>query len=358
MSSDTRTKPNAMTILQDKGAPIGLRLNSVRDVMEANKEQMFQALPLHITADRLIRVSLNCIRANPKLLDCTPESLFGAITESATLGLECNGVLGQAYLVPYGKECVLIAGYKGLIDLVRRSGNVSTLTMEVVHQGDDFSYQLGDQPMIHHIPDDDNPDRDDQPITHAYAVVVLRDGGIQRKVWTTAKIDKHKERYSKAWKKPDSPWRTAWPVMAKKTVIRDMINRGEIPVSVEIMTLASREEYSEVVQSQPTTVVTTDVVRTTDDLADKLEAEAAETEPTSPEEAESRTQDPFSRLTIGGELLAATSLSEISKIVDSLIGCDLSDDDGEWLTFKASEAKDRVTSSRGEGSNDQGSLLD
>lgn len=235
----------AFARIGDKNLGAGVRINSVRDVMEANKQAMFAALPKHITPERLIRVAMSSIRDNPKLLDCTPASLFDAITEAATLGLEPNGVLGHAYLVPFKNECTLIPGYKGLIDLARRSSTISTITMELVYQGDQFAYQYGDDPFIRHKPNDTDPQRHEKPITHVYAVVQLRDGGVQRKVWTTPQINAHKERYSKSWKMSDSAWQTAWSVMAKKTVIRDMINRGEIPVSVEVQHMAAREEMLE-----------------------------------------------------------------------------------------------------------------
>lgn len=228
----------------DKGLPFAQRMNSVGDVMRAMSHQMMAALPKHLTPDRMIRVALNAIRKNPKLLDCSAASLFGSITEAATYGWEIGGVNGHAYLVPYKEECVLIPGYKGMIDLCRRSGQISTISMEVVHEGDDFGYSLGDEAHIHHQPDDVDPKRDSKPITHVYCVVRLRDGGIQRSVWSANRINAHKEQYSQAWKraeesqygkppKKDSFWHTAWPAAAKKTVIRDMINRGLLPFSAE-----------------------------------------------------------------------------------------------------------------------------
>lgn len=214
--------------------------------MRSCEKQMMATLPRHVTPDRMIRVAMNCIRKTPKLLECQPASLFSAITEAATYGWELGGVLGHAYLVPYKTECQLIPGYKGLIDLCRRSGQVSTIQMEVVHDGDIFRYELGDIPTIRHIPNDADKQRDSKPITHVYAVVVLRDGGVQRSVWSAAKIESHKEKYSQGWRyaessgKKDSPWHTAWAVMAKKTVIRDMIGRGLIPLSAEMREVASR----------------------------------------------------------------------------------------------------------------------
>lgn len=221
------------------------RMTSVEQVMRACEKQMMAALPKHVTPDRMIRVAMNCIRKTPKLLECQPASLFSAITEAATYGWELGGVLGHAYLVPYKTECQLIPGYKGLIDLCRRSGQVSTIAMEVVHEGDFFEYEMGDDPRIKHRPNDADKSRDSKPITHVYAVVVLRDGGVQRSVWSAAKIDAHKEKYSQGWRyaekgNKDSPWHTAWTVMAKKTVIRDMIGRGLIPLSAELRDVAAR----------------------------------------------------------------------------------------------------------------------
>lgn len=229
-----------MNRVSDPKLAMSSRINSVGDVMRAAAPQMMAALPKHVTADRMIRVAMNCIRKTPKLLDCKPVSLFAAITEAATYGWELGGVLGHAYLVPFKDDCTLIPGYKGLIDLCRRSGQVSTISMEVVHQGDQFSYSLGDEPHIKHVPNDRDVARDSKPITYAYAVVKLRDGGIQRSVWSTERIDAHKKRYSKSWQKSDSPWQTAWPTMAKKTVIRDMIQRGLVPLSAEYSQLVER----------------------------------------------------------------------------------------------------------------------
>jgi recombination protein RecT len=248
-------KPNVDQLLakmSDKKLKLGDRINTIGEIMKATSGRMLAALPKHVTPDRMIKVALNAIRRNPKLLECSAPSLFGAITEAATYGWEIGGILGHAYLVPFRNECQLIPGYKGLIDLCRRSGQVSTISMEVVHKGDEFSYSLGDDPHIHHRPNDKDTQRDKKPIIYVYAVVRLRDGGVQRSVWSTERVDAHKEQYSKAWQwaetgdsnrgggKKDSFWHTNWAAAAKKTVIRDMINRGLIPVSAEYRDVVDR----------------------------------------------------------------------------------------------------------------------
>lgn len=243
------------TAKEQQALEVTRKVNSVRDLLTspAAKERIFSALPKHITAERMIQVVMTSIRKNPKLLDCTQASLFAAITQAAQLGLETDGVLGWAYLIPYGKEVVLVPGYKGLLNLARRSGEISTITLECVHEGDAFSYGLGDKPFVNHAPSEDE-DRETRPIDYVYVVFHLRDGGIIRQVRHRNWIDAHKKRYSKGWAwaesgdkkrgggKKDSPWHENWPEMAMKTVVRYAINRGLVPVSVELQRMANQEE--------------------------------------------------------------------------------------------------------------------
>jgi len=222
------------------------KVDLIRDLMKTPElmGKLYEGLPRHLSPDRMTSLVLGCLRKNPKLLSCTQTSLFSAIAQASTLGLEMDGTLGQAYLVPYGNECTLIVGYKGLLSLMRRSGEVSTITLEVVHEGDQFEYQLGDDPYIRHVPSDD-PNRESNPVTQAYCVVTLKDGGKQRSVWGIAKLTAHMKKHSPSYNKSDSPWKTNFATMAKKTVVRDMVNRGLVPVSAELQRLAMQEEVAE-----------------------------------------------------------------------------------------------------------------
>jgi recombination protein RecT len=258
MSTAMTTAPNNQELIAAVGnAKLGLgkRIESIGELLKANKGKMLAALPRHITPDRMIRVAMNCIAKNPALLDCTPQSLFACITEAATYGWELGGILGHAYLVPFKQTCTLIPGYKGLIDLCRRSGQISTIALESVYASDQFSYSLGLSPDIKHVPSD-HPDRTRQPIVYTYCVIRLKDGGHQLSVWSTAQVNAHKEQYSKGWAwaengrppsggKKDSPWHTAWPTMAKKTVVRDMIARGLVPMSPEFRNMADRVQQED-----------------------------------------------------------------------------------------------------------------
>jgi recombination protein RecT len=158
------------------------------------KPQLALALPKHMNADRMSRLALTAFSTNPDLQKCTPESIAGCIMLAAQLGLE-PGVNGHAYLIPYGGKCTFVPGWKGLVDLVSRSGRATVWT-GAVFEGDKFDYQLGDAPYCKHTPSDD--DTSGQDFTHVYAIG--RVAGSQMpviEVWSRAKVKKHLAQYNK-----------------------------------------------------------------------------------------------------------------------------------------------------------------
>lgn len=209
---------------------------SIATLLEKNKNQLLAALPKHIQPDRMIRVTMTTLRRTPKLLSCTPESLIGSILQAAQLGLEIGG-LGHAYLVPYKKECTLIVGYKGLIDLARRSGQISAIYSHCVYEGDDFQYLLGLKPDIHHARGTDWDPLAWDAITHAYAVATFRQGGEQFDVMARAELDAIRQR-SRA--RDQGPWVTDLPEMYKKTVLRRLCKM--LPSSVELQQAVAIDE--------------------------------------------------------------------------------------------------------------------
>lgn len=87
--------------------------------MQKHKSQLEMALPKHLNADRMVRLTLTAFSQNPALQKCDPVSIFGSIITASQLGLE-PGVNGQGYLIPYGKKCNFVPGWKGLVDLANR----------------------------------------------------------------------------------------------------------------------------------------------------------------------------------------------------------------------------------------------
>jgi recombination protein RecT len=227
--------------------PMKERGENLRDALERIKPQMMQALPKHIGAAQMIRAAMTSIQRNPKLLECTPSSFLAAMLESSIIGLKPDGVLGQAWLIPYYNserkvyEVHFQAGYKGLLDLARRSGEIESVEARVIYAGDKFEYAFGLEPRLVHVP---NPkaDRTDESITHFYAVVRIRGGGIQWDVMSAEEVDDHRKRYSRA--KKDSPWDTAYPAMGCKTVLIRVLKL--CPVSTELQRVIALSEKDDI----------------------------------------------------------------------------------------------------------------
>jgi len=181
------------------------------------------ALPSVMTPDRFTRIVLSALSTNPELQACTPASFLGAMMTAAQLGLEPNTPLGQAYLIPYynsrarRKECQFQLGYKGLIDLAYRSGEVSTIMAQVVYENDEFTYSFGLEPTLKHVP----ALRDRGTPTHVYAMFKTKDGGFGYDVMSMDDVRAHAKRYSKAYN--NGPWQTNFEEMAKKTVLKRVL---------------------------------------------------------------------------------------------------------------------------------------
>jgi recombination protein RecT len=197
------------------------------------QNEIKRALPRHMTPDRMARIALTELRRVPKLMECNPRSFFGAVIQASQLGLEPGSGLGHAYLVPYKNECQLIIGYRGMIDLARRSGNLVSITARVVHAKDDFSYSYGLDETLKHVP---STDPDPGQLVYVYGVARLKDGGVQFEVMSKGEVDKIRARSKSS---SSGPWVTDYDAMARKTVIRRLWKY--LPTSVEMQKVESLE---------------------------------------------------------------------------------------------------------------------
>lgn len=207
------------------------QINHVSGLLERMKGQLNAALPKHMSADRMVRVVLTEIRKNPKLLECEQTSLFGAIVTASQLGLE-PGLNGQCYLIPFENrragttECQFVIGYKGYIDLARRTGDLVNIYAKPVHENDEFEFSFGVDGTLKHIPK--MTDRGN--IIGYYAFAQLKGGGFAYDFMTVSDVEKHRDKFSKA--KKFGPWVDHFDAMAQKTVVRQMMKY--MPMSVEL----------------------------------------------------------------------------------------------------------------------------
>lgn len=198
--------------------------------LEEKARYMNAALPKHMTPERLARVAITAISSNPRLLECTRESLALALIEAGQLGLEPHGVMGQAYLVPYynGKtkryEAQFQVGYRGLIDLARRSGQITKIEARVVREGDEFLYEYGLRPQLVHRPDPTSQGE----MTHVYAIAWLKEGEPIFEVMTRDQVEAIRRRSKAA---DSGPWVTDYEAMARKTAVKRLAKY--LPLSPE-----------------------------------------------------------------------------------------------------------------------------
>lgn len=202
--------------------------------------QIAKALPSMITPERFTRIVVTAINSNPDLARCTPSSFLGAMMCSAQLGLEPNTPLGQAYLIPYSNKGRLEAqfqiGYKGLLQMAYRSGQISTIQAHVVYANDKFSCEYGLDPKLSHVPADG--DRG-EPIK-VYAVYKTKDGGFGFEVMSMDQVKEYANRFSKTYNSQYSPWKTNFEEMAKKTVLKKVLKYA--PLSTEFVRASSMDE--------------------------------------------------------------------------------------------------------------------
>jgi recombination protein RecT len=191
-----------------------------------------KALPRHLTPDRFTRIVLTTIGKTPKLKDCTPASILKCCMDCSSMGIEPDN--RKAYIIPYGKEATLIISYMGLIELVRRSGDVVSIYAETVCEADEFSWHNGE---VEHRIDWRN---DRGAVQAVYAVARLKSGEVQTAVMTKTEVEAIRKR-SKAGN--SGPWLDHWAEMAKKTAVRRLVKM--LPMSSEIHQAIERDDESQ-----------------------------------------------------------------------------------------------------------------
>lgn len=201
------------------------------------KSQFAAALPKHMTPERMVRIVTTEIRKTPALVSCDQNSFLGAVIQCAQLGLEPGNSLGHAYILPYGKQAQLIIGYRGMIELARRSGQIISIAARTVREDDFFEYEFGLDEGLRHKPSEESTE---SRITHVYAVAKLHGGGQQFEVMSSNQVEAVRSQ-SKAGK--SGPWVSHWEEMAKKTVIRRLFKY--LPVSVEIQKAVMLDEKAD-----------------------------------------------------------------------------------------------------------------
>ena len=206
--------------------------------MDKLKPQMALALPKHLTADRMTRLALTAFSTSEALQRCTTKSIAASIMTAGQLGLE-PGVNGAGFLVPYGTTCTFVPGWKGLVDLVSRSGRGTVFT-GVIFKDQEYTFIDGAKRdlIIHNETDLDNP----EDITHAYAIGWVKDATMPIiELWRVSKIKKHRDKYNKQGVKHYS-FRD-WEMYCRKIPLLQVIKY--MPCSIEVANAVALSEAAD-----------------------------------------------------------------------------------------------------------------
>ncbi|PPA72830.1 recombinase RecT [Achromobacter spanius] len=231
-------------------------IGQVKAFMESQKATLAAVLPRHVSADRMLKIALGAMRTTPKLMNCTVESLMGAVVQVSQLGLEPNTPLGHAYLIPFDNrqkqitEVQIVLGYKGLIDLARRSGQIVSIGAHEVCANDHFEYAYGLDERLEHRP----ALGDRGEIIAFYAVAKLVGGGHAFEVMSNQQVLDIRDA-SQGWKQAkrygkteNTPWGGHYAEMGRKTVLRRLFKY--LPVSIELANAAALDDLNARGESQ------------------------------------------------------------------------------------------------------------
>jgi recombination protein RecT len=248
---------------------------TVKKFFEANRGTLVALLPKHFDADRMLKLAFGAMRTTPKLSGASVQSLLGAVVTCAQLGLEPNTPLGHAYLLPFDKrekrgndwvtvetQVQVIIGYKGMLDLARRSGQIVSIAAHEVCERDEFRFAYGlDEELVH------------KPSLNArgnvigfYAVAKLTGGGYSFEFMSIDEVnairdksaEKNRVRKDKEGKPIiTGPWADNYIEMGRKTVLRRLFKY--LPISIESLAFAGAIDGHAIKQAAPIEEVAFDV---------------------------------------------------------------------------------------------------
>lgn len=321
---------------QNAVAKVDPRQMDLKRLLEGSKAALSQVVPRHLTPDRLIKVALMATSKSPDLLKCSAQSILQSVMQAAELGLEVNSPLGQAYLVAFNNkikekdddgrererwvmECQLIIGYRGFIDLAKRSGEIATVEARCVYANDFFEVIYGTDQRLTHRPSLKDPG----PLVCVWAMARIKGSdAVIFDVLTLGDVD-YARSVSKTGAKGYGPWRDRYDEMARKTAVRRLAKY--LPLSPELANAMDIDDRDSELQVAP--------IEVDEPLTDKLSKRAAASRkpetvtiqsapssdlPTTPESDGAR----FCRL-----LTAAQDVATLDRIMDdaraTLKGADL-----------------------------------
>jgi recombination protein RecT len=198
-------------------------IEEVRGALTKMAPQFKAALPSHVSVEKFQRVVMTALQMTPALLQADRRTLFMAATRAAQTGLLPDGREGA--IVSFGNQAQFMPMVAGIMKLVRNSGEISTWSVQTVHENDDFTCEFGDSERIEHK----RALRNRGELVGAYSIVTMKDGEKSREYMDVDEIEAIRKRSRSG---NAGPWKTDYSEMAKKTVVRRHSKR--LPMSTDL----------------------------------------------------------------------------------------------------------------------------
>lgn len=235
------------TAAAEQKAPAENQIGKFRAQLEQRLATFAEALPPQISPQRFKSIVMWAVTADPGLLAADRVSLFEACLAAANDGLlpdkkEGALVIYNTKVKEDGKEFWIkkvqwMPMIRGLFTKLYNTGQVKSAKVEVVYGGDRFRAWTDD--AGDHLDYEEAGDEQDRDIIrNAFALVVMKDGGVFVQTMKPADIEKIR---AKSKNSNSGPWADWWEEMAKKSVFRRLSKR--LPMSREIDQVVSRDDY-------------------------------------------------------------------------------------------------------------------
>jgi recombination protein RecT len=182
-------------------------------------QKRFQEI-LKDKAPGFISSILNVVNSNTNFRNVDPNSVIMAAAQAAALDLPVNPNLGLFYIIPYGGTAQAQLGYKGLIQLAKRGGQILKMNALEIRAG-----QLKKaNPLTEEFEFDFEVGHDAEVI--GFVAYFKEVGGFEKMIyWNVAKMNAHAKRHSKTFNSNSSPWKTDYIAMGKKTLLKEILSK-------------------------------------------------------------------------------------------------------------------------------------
>lgn len=213
------TDSNRVLSLQRQNQGVSPEVARQNEFLRARLPRLAEWVTNGLRPEALIRFALADMTQNPKLAACDPQSIYLGLLACAVCGLEPGSLKNEAYLVPFGGKAQFMPGYRGMLKMMRRSGEVVGCVAHVVHEHDTYEMDLGTANSITFRP----ALRDRGAIIGAFGIATLKDGHQEIEWVDISDLDCIRKVAESRGKSP--AWQ-AWPEeMMRKSVIRRMSKR-------------------------------------------------------------------------------------------------------------------------------------